>query len=108
MRALVYVFGPVITSWFYGALAERKMTLPLLIAMERIPGLRDRLRTGDPSPERIPALLAKVQDCGATDAALETARDRVQTGLTALRTLPESPYRNALETLAHHLVDRIA
>jgi len=89
-------------------LAERKMTLPLLIAMERIPGLRDRLKTGNPSPERIPALLEQVHASGATDAALERARDLVQEGLDALSALPDSPYKTALEQLAHHLVDRIA
>jgi len=89
-------------------LAERKMTLPLLIAMERIPGLRDRLRQGDPSPERIPALLQQVEESGATEAALERARLLVEDGLEALQTIPSSPYRDALEQLAHHLVDRIA
>ncbi len=89
-------------------LAERKMTLPLLIAMERIDGLRDRLRAGDPSPERIPALLEAVHRVGATDAALERARVLVDEGLQALEALPPSEYRTALERLAHHLVERIA
>lgn len=89
-------------------LAERKMTLPLLIAMERVPGLRERLHTGDPSPERIPAILEAVQNAGATDAALERARELVEEGLAALKVLPETPHREALERLAHHLVDRIA
>ena len=89
-------------------LAERKMTLPLLIAMERIDGLREKLRAGDPSPERIPALLEAVEECGATEAALERARDLVNEGLKALNTVPPSEYRTALERLAHHLVERIA
>ena len=89
-------------------LAERKMTLPLLIAMEREPGLRERLRQGNPSPERIPALLERVQASGATEAALQEARDLVDNGLAALHTLPESIHRDGLESLAHHLVDRIA
>jgi len=89
-------------------LAERKMTLPLLIAMERIDGLRDQLRLGDPSPEDIPSLLEAVQSVGATEEALGRARSLVDEGLEALNELPESPYRKALEHLAHHLVDRIA
>jgi len=89
-------------------LAERKMTLPLLIAMERIDGLRAKLRQGDPSPERIPALLDAVHAVGATEDALARARMLVDEGLDALQALPESPYREALEQLAHHLVDRIA
>ena len=89
-------------------LAERKMTLPLLIAMERIDGLRDQLRSGDPSENEIPALLESVQAVGATDEALNRARLLVREGLEALEVLPETPYRTALEQLAHHLVDRIA
>ena len=64
--------------------------------------------TGDPSPERIPAILEAVQNAGATDAALERARELVEEGLAALKVLPETPHREALERLAHHLVDRIA
>ena len=89
-------------------LAERKMTLPLLIAMERIDGLRDQLRNGDPSPEDIPALIEAVESVGATEEALKRARDLVSEGLEALAVLPETPHRKALEQLAHHLVDRIA
>jgi geranylgeranyl pyrophosphate synthase len=84
------------------------MTLPLLIAMERIDGLRDRLRAGDPSEEEIPALLESVQAVGATNEALDRARLLVREGLEALEVLPMTPYRKALEQLAHHLVDRIA
>jgi octaprenyl-diphosphate synthase len=89
-------------------LAERKMTLPLIIAMARIPGLKDRLRAGDPSPERIPALIESVLECGATEAALQEARTRVQTGIAALDTLPDTPYRSGLVALAHKLVERVA
>jgi octaprenyl-diphosphate synthase len=89
-------------------LAERKITLPLLIAMERLPDLRERLHAGDPSPERIPALIEAVQASGATEAALDRARVLVNKGLDALSVLPPSDYRDALTGLAHHLVDRIA
>ena len=89
-------------------LAERKMTLPLLIAMERVSGLRDELRAGDPPPERIRGLLQAVNKSGAPDAALNRARVLVDEGLDALKILPSSPHRDALERLAHHLVERIA
>ena len=89
-------------------LAERKMTLPLLVAMDRIPGLRDELRGGDPPPDRIHALLQSVNKSGAPEAALNRARTLVQEGLEALQTLPQTPHREALERLAHHLVERIA
>jgi len=89
-------------------LAERKMTLPLIIAMARIPGLQERLLIGDPSPERIPALIESVLECGAAEAALEEARVRVHTGIAALDVLPQSTYKDGLIALAHKLVERVA
>ena len=89
-------------------LAERKLTLPLLIAMERTPGLRERLNSGNPSPERIPALIEAVAASGATEAALAKARSLVDEGLDALKGIPPSAHRDALARLAHYLVDRLA
>jgi octaprenyl-diphosphate synthase len=89
-------------------LAERKCTLPLILAMDRIDGLRDRLALGDPSPERIPYIIDQVIACGATADALEAAKTRVQTGIAALDGIDDTPHRAALITLAHHLVERIA
>jgi len=88
-------------------LAERKMTLPLIIAMARIEGLQDRLRAGDPSPERIPALIESVLECGATEAALAQASSQVKIGIAALDVLPDTPYRDGLIALAHKLVERV-
>lgn len=89
-------------------LAERKMTLPLILAMARVPDLQDRLRAGDPSPERIPALIETVLESGAPHSALEEARARVDSGISALDVLPPSPYRDGLVALAHKLVERVA
>ncbi len=88
-------------------LAEGKMTLPLVFAMERVPDLRERLRKGPPSPERIPAIIADVRACGACDEALAFARQRVDLGIAALDTLPPGRYRDGLLALAHHLVERV-
>lgn len=89
-------------------LAEGKPTLPLILAMERVPDLAERLRGGAPSPERIPALLAEVQASGAIEAAQAEARRRVAAALEALEILEDSPHKAALQSLAHHLVDRVA
>jgi octaprenyl-diphosphate synthase len=89
-------------------LAERKLTLPLVLAMQRVPELRQRLQKGPPSPERIPALIAEVRASGACDDALDFARARVQDGIQALDALPDGPHRDGLLTLAWHLVDRVA
>ena len=106
---LDYTGGVITTGKREGRdLAERKMTLPLLIAMERDPSIRDALRDGDPAPGEIPALMAKIEATGATSAALDEARKLVKNGIEALSTLPDSEYRQALEDLAHHLVNRIS
>jgi octaprenyl-diphosphate synthase len=90
-------------------LLEGKVTLPLLYAMERLPTLRARLRQGPPSPERVPALLEEIVDSGATEAALQEARERVARGQEALeQALPDTPWRGALLGLGAYLVERVA
>jgi octaprenyl-diphosphate synthase len=82
-------------------LRERKLTLPLLFAMERVPDLRARLETDD-----VAILLDVVRGCGALDAAQAEARRRVGVSLGALEALPPSVYRDALAVLGRHLVER--
>lgn len=86
-------------------LLERKPTLPLLLALERCEGLRDRL-AAPPTTEELPELVALVRDCGAAADALSEARSRVEAGIGALKILPDSPARRGLITLAHYLVER--
>ena len=88
-------------------LEEGKPTLPLLLAMERVPDLRERLARGAPSPERVPALIDEVAASGALEDALAVARGRVEDGLAALDGVPASPWRDALRDLAFHLVERV-
>ena len=89
-------------------LAQCKPTLPLLLAMERVPDLRTELAGGAPSPDRLPGLMATVHACGATQDALQQAHGHVRDGLEALARLPSSPARQSLELLAHHLVERVS
>jgi len=86
-------------------LLERKLTLPLLLAFDRNPALRERLAT-PPTPAELPELLELVRASGAPEAALAEARVRVEAGITALKVLPDSPTRSGLITLAHYLVER--
>ena len=91
-------------------LAEGKMTLPLIFAMERVPGLRETLAQG-PLPAAIqPEVLAAVRSSGAPDDALAEARSRVEAALASLDAarLPDTPWRDAVVGLAHHLVERAA
>ena len=89
-------------------LAELKPTLPLLLALDRVPGLRAQLAKGPPSPERIPRFIEQVRNSGATDDAMTWARERVTEGIAALDALPPGPHRDALVDLGHALVERNA
>ncbi|MEN0065619.1 MAG: polyprenyl synthetase family protein [Myxococcota bacterium] len=89
-------------------LRERKVTLPLLIAMERIEGLRERLEVGPPSDELVRQLMDEVRRSGALDAALDEARGRVQRSLADLLVLPNNAGRQGLEALGRYLVERAA
>ena len=89
-------------------LAEGKLTLPLVLALENSEELRTRLSRGAPSPERIPALIEEICRTGAPEKALEMARNHVELGLDALSILPESPWKEVLSEIAHYLVDRVS
>ncbi|MDP2309138.1 MAG: polyprenyl synthetase family protein [Pseudomonadota bacterium] len=82
-------------------LREKKLTLPLLLAMERVPDLRARLHTDD-----VAALLVLVRGSGALEAAQAEARRRVDEAVAALDALPPSIHRDALAVLGRYLVER--
>ncbi len=83
-------------------LREKKLTLPLLLAMDREPGLRVRVERGDD----VSALCATVRGCRALDDALAEARARVESAIALLAALPPGPCVDALVVLGRHLVDR--
>ncbi len=81
---------------------ERKLTLPLLLAMDRDATLRARVERGD----EVAPLCAAVRACGALDDALAEARLRVERAIALLDVLPAGPYVDALVVLGRHLADR--
>ncbi len=87
-------------------LRDRKLTLPLLIALEREPQLRSDLAE-PPSADALPSLVARVRATGALEAALDEARACVDRSLMHLQILPPSAYKSALEDLARYLADRV-
>jgi len=89
-------------------LIERKVTLPLLLAFERDPGLARAVAESSDTPAEVQSLVQRVVATGAPAHALELARKHVREGIAALQAATEpSACRDALEALAHHLVDRV-
>jgi len=89
-------------------LIERKVTLPLLLAFESDPGLAAAVAASTDSPDEVAALVQRVVATGAPAKALDIARTHVHDGIAALHgATPATPFRDALEALAHHLVDRV-
>jgi octaprenyl-diphosphate synthase len=87
-------------------LRERKVTLPLLLAMEHTPDIRERLKMGSPTDAEVIQLIADITASGALSNALDAAHGFVEDGLLALNTLPDSDGRRALEVLGRYLVER--
>ena len=87
-------------------LRERKVTLPLVLAMERLPTLRDELEAGPPTAQRVRELVSLVRESGALEAAQRAAHDHAAAALAALDRLPDSEGRAALRALGLYLADR--
>ena len=85
-------------------LRERKVTLPLLLAMDRIDGLREELEAGPPTD--LVSLIARIEGSGALEDSLEIARGHLGAALRALAAIPDNPGRDALRALGHYLVER--
>jgi octaprenyl-diphosphate synthase len=89
-------------------LKDRKLTLPLLIAMGELPELRVRLEAGAPADEELPELLELVRGTGALERSAAYAGELVDRGIEELSVLPEGPHREALASLARYLVERVS
>ncbi len=87
-------------------LRERKVTLPLLVAFDRIDGLREELMVGPPTDRELPGLMSRIEASGALNEALSQARTFVDVGVSALSSLPAGVGRDALTTLGRYLVER--
>jgi octaprenyl-diphosphate synthase len=90
-------------------LAEGKPTLPLIRAMAT--GTPDQARLIRQAIEQggrdlIHDVISAVESTGAIDYTAALARDEAQRAGEHLRTLPESPYREALYALADFAVNR--
>ncbi|MEM9596913.1 MAG: polyprenyl synthetase family protein, partial [Acidobacteriota bacterium] len=97
----------------FADLREGKMTLPLILALERADDLEPTVRriVELPGEEEVPAELADrvvhaLVATGANEDTLSIARDHSARAIANLRSVPDSRARRALETVAETIVDR--
>lgn len=93
-------------------LQEGKLTLPVLLACESDPDLRDRVRDalgehGIPA-DKARAILATVRAAGGIERARKRALAFAEEATHELAVLPISQYRDALVELSRLSVDRVA
>lgn len=91
-------------------LNEGKPTLPLLHAMrhgnaEQAAMIRGAIEQGN-GRHLLEPVLAAMQECGSLLYTRQRAEEEADKAITALQVLPDSPYRQALEGLAHLSVQR--
>ena len=92
-------------------LREGKVTLPLIVAMERSSaderGLIQRA-IEEGGVDQLDAILAIVQKTGALQITRQRAAQEAERAITALSVLPDNAYRQALTDLAAQLLQRRA
>jgi geranylgeranyl pyrophosphate synthase len=90
-------------------LRQGLVTLPALIYFENHPDDEDMqilLANGANDADRIERLVDAIRDSGAIEEALAEAGEYIQRGLSALKEMPESKERRALEEMASFVVAR--
>jgi octaprenyl-diphosphate synthase len=91
-------------------LAEGKLTLPLIQALKTVPEDQKSLiikAIEERSTESLTAILQIVVKSGALDYTYRAAIEENKLALACLDPLPDTPYKNALETVARFSLARI-
>ncbi len=92
-------------------LAEGKLTLPLIYALaqssRKFVARIDEALSGK-SSDCLDDIITIVRDSGALDYTQSAAREQTQLAITCLDRLPDSDYRDAMETLTHFCVARLS
>jgi len=90
-------------------LAEGKTTLPLIHAMrDGTDAQRAMLRQAitDADISQIDKINEVITSTNAVENSLAAARESAEQAVQVLQSVPSSPYRDALESLARYSVDR--
>lgn len=90
-------------------LAEGKVTLPLILAMEQADRSQQQLlhtAIESPGADAIDAVCELLEGLGSLDQALDTARHLADQAKACLQCLDNSPERTALQVLADYAVNR--
>jgi len=90
-------------------LAEGKPTLPLIYAIEKsAPAEADKLKRAitEGGRDALADVLAAIEGTGALTRSRERAHAYARSAHEALKVLPRSDARDALETLADYAIDR--
>ncbi|QHM73680.1 octaprenyl diphosphate synthase [Mixta intestinalis] len=91
-------------------LSEGKPTLPLLHAMrhgntQQAAMIREAIEQGN-GRHLLEPVLETMRQCGSLEWTRNRAEEEADKAIAALQALPESPWRSALEALAHMAVQR--
>jgi geranylgeranyl pyrophosphate synthase len=91
-------------------LAEGTVTLPIIFALQEGDGeaIRRVLLDPDPAPEDLAAAIAAVRATSAIERTESRARDEVESAISGLTELPDTPERRILEAIASKVVGRDA
>jgi geranylgeranyl pyrophosphate synthase len=87
-------------------LLDGTVTLPLILARERDPGLAALDLRGVRTPEQAETVCERIAATGALETARETALAMVAEAKARLPALPEASQQAALELVADGVVDR--
>ena len=90
---------------------EKKMTLPLIYALNRAAGSDKRrviniIKNHSDEPKRVAEVIDFVKASGGIDYATAAMQQYVEQAQTLLHQLPASTYRNSLEGLIQYTIER--
>ena len=90
---------------------EKKMTLPLIYALNRAGFLEKRriiniVKNESENPKKVADVIAFVKNSGGIDYATEAMNQYVAEAQTLLDSFPDSPYRRSLHQLVQYTIER--